>query len=153
MFKVHVPYPDADALESILEEALDSEPADNLSAILSASELEGLRSWGTKVIVAGPVKRAAVDLILATQPAHDDHSPASRHLRYGASPRGLQAIVRAARINALLEGRAHVAIEDLNRVALPALRHRVLLKVESELDGLGPDRVLRDIIGSWLNSR
>ncbi|MDH3933315.1 MAG: hypothetical protein OET16_13935, partial [Chromatiales bacterium] len=121
--------------------------------ILSASELEGLRSWGTKVIVAGPVKRAAVDLILATQPAHDDHSPASRHLRYGASPRGLQAIVRAARINALLEGRAHVAIEDLNRVALPALRHRVLLKVESELDGLGPDRVLRDIIGSWLNSR
>ena len=79
-------------------------------------------------------------------------SVAANHLRYGASPRGLQAIVRAARITALFAGRAHVAIEDVARVALPALRHRVLLKVESELEGIDADTVLREIVETWLNA-
>lgn len=152
LFKVHVPYPDADAMESILDHALDSEPSDRLDRILTAPQVVALSDWGKRVIVAEPVKRAAVELVLATQPSRGKNSVAANHLRYGASPRGLQAIVRAARITALFAGRAHVAIEDIERVALPALRHRVLLKVESELEGIDADTVLREIVGTWLNA-
>ncbi len=152
LFKCHVPYPDADAMASILDQALDSEPSDRLDRIVTESQLSGLHDWGTRVVVAEPVKRAAVELVLATQPARGKDSIAARHLRYGASPRGLQAIVKAARINALFDGRAHVAIEDLRSVALPALRHRVLLKVESELEGVDADTVLQEIVGTWLNA-
>jgi MoxR-like ATPase len=153
LFKIQVPYPDADAMHAILDQALDREPADDLTTILEPAAFAALQAWCAQVVVADPVKRAAVELVLATQPTKGRDSAAERHLRYGASPRGLQAIVRGARVNAVLENRAHVAIEDLRDVALPALRHRVLLRVESELEGYDTDRVLTDIVETWLASR
>ena len=95
-------------------------------------------------------KDAAVDLILATQPeAGGAESDARQHIRYGASPRALQALVRAARVRALLAGRSHVDVADLEAVALPVLRHRILLRLESELDGLDADSTLASIIDGW----
>ena len=91
-----------------------------------------------------------MDLIVATQP--DDSgadTDARRHIRYGASPRALQALVRAARVRALLAGRAHVDVDDLGAVAMPVLRHRVLLRLESELDGLDTESTLASIIDAW----
>ena len=82
-------------------------------------------------------------------PQPDAPAPAREYLRYGASPRGLQAIVRAARVRALLAGRAHVAREDIAAVALPALRHRVLLNMESEIQGVRVDDILEELIRTW----
>jgi MoxR-like ATPase len=100
-----------------------------------------------EVMVAAPIKEAAVDLVLTTQPGAGE---SSRHFRYGASPRGLQALVRSARVRALLAGRAHVAREDLAAVALPVLRHRVLLTVDSEVHGVSVDGVLTELVDQWL---
>jgi MoxR-like ATPase len=65
----------------------------------------------------------------------------------------MQALLRSARMHALLQGRAQVAFDDLRSVALPALRHRVLLKMESEMDGVDTDTVLTDIISQCLPAR
>jgi MoxR-like ATPase len=102
------------------------------------------------VLVAEGCKQAAVDLVLATQPAiAAEHSPAQAHIRYGASPRALQSLLRAARVRAVISGRSHLDIEDVASVALRTLRHRVLLKLESELEGQDADTVLQEIIERW----
>jgi MoxR-like ATPase len=79
------------------------------------------------------------------------HPLASAHVRYGASPRGLQALLRGARVAALMEGRAHVSLEDLRRTSLPALRHRLLLRFESEVDGLTADQLLKEMAAECLS--
>jgi MoxR-like ATPase len=67
-------------------------------------------------------------------------------MRYGASPRGLQAIILAAKIRALLEGRYAVAIDDIRHVASPALRHRLILNFEGEAEGIEPDAIIAEIL-------
>jgi MoxR-like ATPase len=141
LFKLTVPYPDAEALYRMIDVSLDHEPADDVAAILDAGRIDRMLALSTGVFVASGVKRAAVRLVLATDPGHG-HALAKRHLRYGASPRGLQAILRSARVRALAEGRAHVALDDLRHTALPALRHRILLTIESEVDGVVVDELL-----------
>ena len=103
------------------------------------------------VLLGARCKDAAVDLVVATQPdaGATNASDARRHIRYGASPRALQAVVRAARVRALMAGRSHVDVDDLAAVALPVLRHRILLRLESELDGLDADTVLASVIAGW----
>jgi len=102
------------------------------------------------VLVAERCKQAAVSLVLATQPAQGPAAESGReHVRYGASPRALQSLVRAARVRAVLDGRAHLDVDDLAAVALPVLRHRVLLRLESELEGRDVDAVLQGIVEQW----
>ena len=69
-----------------------------------------------------------------------------RYVRYGASPRGLQSLVLGAKIRAILEGRFNVAFEDIREVALPALRHRVILNFEADAEGITADRVIQDVL-------
>jgi MoxR-like ATPase len=154
MFKVKVTYPDEKALLSMIEVSLDNEPADHLSAILSASQIKEIMDQAREVFVSDAVKQATVGLILATHPERNEAIAAGRqHIRYGSSPRGMQAMLRSARMQALLQGRAQVAFEDLRNVALPALRHRVLLKMESEMDGIDTDALLTGIISQCLPER
>jgi MoxR-like ATPase len=102
------------------------------------------------VLVGERCKQAAVALISATQPdpASDARNP-RRHIRYGASPRALQALVRAARVRAVLDGRAHLDVADVDAVAPAVLRHRVLLRLESELDGTDVNAVIAEVIEGW----
>jgi MoxR-like ATPase len=99
--------------------------------------------------IAEPVTRYAARLVLNT---HPDHETASREVkqfvRHGASPRGLQTLVLAGKIRAMLEGRFNVAFEDIREVALPALRHRVLLSYEGEAEGMTPDAVVRSALAA-----
>jgi MoxR-like ATPase len=148
LFKLNVPFPDADALTRLLDVSLDSEPADALDVRLPLPQCQAMMALAREVIVAEPVRRAAVELVLATQ-AGAHGGAAARHIQYGASPRGLQSLVRAARILALRDGRVHLATDDLAEAALPALRHRVLLKLESTLDGVRVDDVLAEIVTTW----
>ena len=67
-------------------------------------------------------------------------------MRYGGSPRGAQALVLAGKIGALLDGRFNVAIDDVREVALPALRHRVILNFEGEAEGITPDAIIRSVL-------
>ncbi len=150
LFKLSVPYPGAESLNRLLDVSLDREPADRLSELLDVERINEIRAISREVLLAEPVRKSAVSLVLSTQPDSGHATGVAReHIRYGASPRALQAIVRAARVRALFERRAHVSHEDLAAVALPALRHRILLRTSSELDGLTAGSILRDILTGW----
>jgi MoxR-like ATPase len=150
--KLRVEFPDADSLLDMLEVSLDEEPADRITPVLNAAGMSHLMGLARSVVVAPPLKRAAVDLILATHRETALGSGAAAHLRYGASPRGLQALLRAARVRALMAGRAHVSPTDLEAVALPCLRHRVLLTIDAELAGKSSDALLNRILETWRRS-
>ncbi len=154
LFKLKVAQPSAAALLALLEVSLDEEPAEHLPPLLEPGRLAAMLAGMRQVFIANPIKQAVVELILATQPESTAASALARsHLRYGASPRGLQSILRAARVSALREGRAHVAYEDIQAAALPALRHRLLLNIHSQLEGIAVDDIVTGIVQEWLGRR
>ena len=90
----------------------------------------------------------AVRLILATHPQGPFAvGVTNRFLRFGSSPRGAQAIVLAAKVRAMLQGRFNVSFDDVRQAYLPALRHRVLLNFEAQAENVSPDTVLTEILG------
>jgi MoxR-like ATPase len=150
LFKLRIGYPPADALRRLLDVSLDAEPANSLAPQLGPARVLELAEVARSVLVSEDCKRAAVALVGATQPHAAEAVPIARsHLRYGASPRALQGLIRAARVRALLDGRAHVAREDLAALALPILRHRLLLTLESELEGLDVDTLVGTLVQQW----
>jgi MoxR-like ATPase len=112
---------------------------------------DAIRKWQAvvrKVIVAPQVQDYAVRLILATHPQGPFASTVTnRFLRFGSSPRGAQTIVLAAKIRAMLDGRFNVSFDDIRKVYLPALRHRILLNFEAQAENISPDTVLTEILG------
>jgi MoxR-like ATPase len=150
LFKLDIPFPDRPSLRSLLDVSLDAEPADTLPPIATPDEVLRIAALCRTVLLSERCKEAAVGLVLATQPGEGPSASMSGgHIRYGASPRALQGLVRAARVRAVMEGRAHVDVADLEAVALPVLRHRVLLRLESELEGLDADRILAALVEQW----
>jgi MoxR-like ATPase len=86
---------------------------------------------------------------LATHPESDQaHELSKRYVRFGASPRGTQALILGAKVHALMNDRAYVSCEDVRAVALPALRHRVLLNFEAEAQRMDADAILARILES-----
>jgi MoxR-like ATPase len=86
-------------------------------------------------------------LVSATHPdTKDAPAIAKQYVRYGASPRGMQTLILAGKILALLDGRYNVAFADLKQAALPALRHRVLLNFEAQAEGISADDVVRGVV-------
>lgn len=149
MVKLGVDFPSHDALLTLLDLSLDQEPAEHLPPLLSEQRLLQISSLCQHILISDFIKESAVKLLLMTQPGANG---AGRHFRYGASPRGLQALVRLARVHALLHGRLQVDLEDLAALALPALRHRVILSIESELAALAVDDLLQQMIIDWRKS-
>ena len=85
--------------------------------------------------------------MLATHPENAGAAPlAKRFVRYGASPRGVQALILAAKIYALLDGRFHVSRADIDKAALPSLRHRIILNFEGEAEGMTSEQILGEIL-------
>ena len=106
-----------------------------------------MQALARQVPIASHVADYAVRLVIATHPDGEGAPEATtRYVRYGASPRAAQAMVLAAKILALLDGRLNVSFEDVRRVALPALRHRVILNFEAEAKQVTADTLLRTII-------
>ena len=97
--------------------------------------------------ISSEILQYASRLLLATHPDQKCVDPKiAGWIRYGASPRGLQSMLGAARLKAVLNGRTNVTRSDVNEVALPCLRHRVLLSFEAESDGITPDHVIEEIV-------
>src|SRR6516162_1185377 len=113
-------------------------------------EGEEIRQWQQlvrEVLVAPPVQDYAIRLVLATHPQGEfATAETNKYIRVGASPRGAQALVLAGKVRALLEGRYNVSFEDIRRVYLPSLRHRVLLNFEAQAENIPSDTVLAQIL-------
>ena len=100
-----------------------------------------------EVLVAPPVQDYAIRLVMATHPQGEFAiADTNRYIRCGASPRGAQALVLAAKVRALLEGRYNVSFEDIRSVYLPALRHRILLNFEAQAENIPADQVLAGLL-------
>jgi len=147
-FKLLVPFPDAAELAEIAKRTTGSTTIE-LSPVAGRSELASMRELSREVPIASHVMDLAVGLVLAT---HPDKAGApeevKRYVRWGASPRGLQSLVLAARIRALRDGRFNVALEDLTAVAPAALRHRIFLNFEADAAGVGSDAVVQAVISA-----
>ena len=145
-FKLNVAYPSEEELLQIAERTTTGRPPE-VQPVADGPTVLAMLDLAREVPIARPVLAFAVRLTTRTHPERP-HSPEStrRYVRYGASPRGLQALVLGAKIRAILEGRFNVAFEDIRAVALPALRHRIILNFEADAEGITPDRVISDVL-------
>jgi MoxR-like ATPase len=120
-----------------------------LREILDAAGILQLRQWVREVPLADVVKDYAVRLILNSRPQPDKNSGeslAQRYVLYGSSPRGLQSVILAAKARALFAGRPNVSFDDIRVMLLPSLRHRLILNLEADADGVSADQILNDLI-------
>lgn len=145
-FKLHMPFPSRAELLTIVERTTTDERA-KVEPVLGVEELLRLQHLVRSVPVAAHVKDYAVRLLLATHPDQPKViSEVARYVRTGGSPRGAQALMLAAKIFALLDGRFAASIDDVRAAALPALRHRILLSFEGEAEGVKTDTLIQQII-------
>jgi len=146
LLKIIVNFPKAQDLMRIIDTTVGTQ---NLRAtsVATGEQLAQLIEIARAVPIATHIKEHAVQLLLATHPDHEDASESiHQFVRYGASPRGLQAMITASKVRALLEGRYNVSIEDLHAVAYPALRHRIILNFDGLADGVTTDTLIKTII-------
>src|SRR3990170_3345282 len=146
LFKLRVLFPALDDLVKIMDRTTGPElPA--VERVTSGATILAMQTLAREVAVAAHVKDYVARVVRATHPEGEGTaSMAKRFVRYGASPRGAQALLLAAKVRALLAERANVSFEDLRAVSLPALRHRVILNFEGEAEGADPDDIVRNAL-------
>ena len=147
-FKLKVAFPSGEDLHTILDRTTSGEQPRIARVLEDPERLLRMREVVRQVPLVREAQERAVGLVLATHPGTERSTPlASRYVRYGASPRGAQALILAAKVYALLEGRYHVSKADIDRAAPAALRHRVLLNFEGEAAGMDADQVIAEALG------
>ena len=145
-FKLVVTYPTAADLHEVLNRTTEGKKAE-VKPVLNHTDLVSLQKLIQQVPVPSQVKDYAVRLVLATHPKTDTAvSISNQYLRFGSSPRGAQALLLAAKVKALTEGRFNASFDDLQSVVLPVLRHRLILNFEAEAEGVTTDMVIAKIL-------
>ena len=145
-FKLRVPFPDVDDLVEISRRTTRFESPD-LNVVLTGEELIEFQELLTHVPVAETLDQYAARLVLATHPESEHmDSQMARYVSYGASPRGMQALIRGARAYCLLDGRTAVSLDDIQRVAKPVFRHRMILNFEGEAEQIDVDWLIDQIL-------
>jgi MoxR-like ATPase len=148
LMKILVVYPTHEELNRIVSRTIQRDEETPMPAMDRDSILE-VRSVCREVMVAPHVQEYAIQLVMATQPEQKEaHEMARKYVRYGSSPRGAQALVECGRVRALMRGRVHLSIEDIQAVAASVLRHRVILNFDAHADGETPESVLKAVIKS-----
>jgi MoxR-like ATPase len=150
LFKVLVPFPRHAELEQILQRTIRATgPEAQPQAVAGAEDVLRMLRVAREVVIAPHLATYAVRLVLATHPNEAAAPPTvKQYVRHGASPRGLQALVAGAQVRALLEDRFNVSRDDLQAVALPAFRHRLILGFEAQADGISSERLITDVLSS-----
>jgi MoxR-like ATPase len=148
MFKVNVEFPSVDDLMQIVERTTGaSEPS--AGKIADGRQIIRMGQLALETPVASQINRYVAHLIASTHPATPGAPEMVRkYVRYGASPRGAQALIIGAKVNALLDGRFNVAFEDVQAVARHALRHRILLNFEGLAENISTDRIVDELAHS-----
>lgn len=146
LFKLVVGYSSREDLNTIVERTTRGERSE-IEKVMGGDEILQWQKLVRDVILAPHVQDYLVRLTLATHP-DGPHAVAATndYVRWGSSPRGAQTMALASKVRALLEGRYNVSFEDVRRVFLPAMRHRILLNFEAQAEGVEPDRVLLEIL-------
>ncbi len=142
LFQMNVEFPTKEELTEIVLMTTGKEEPEPRK-VCSREKLLSLREIAVQVPVATPVAEYLTEMVLKTHPTYENApEEVKQYVRYGASPRGGQAILKAARVFALLDGRYHVSYEDIKKAAKPALRHRIFLNFEGMAEGKTTDEII-----------
>jgi MoxR-like ATPase len=146
LLKIRIGNPSATELVEIVgRTTTNAEP--KATKVAAASDVMEMRALVREVPAARHVLEYASALVMATHPEHAESPEVTkRYIRYGASPRGAQAVTLAAKVRALVEGRHHVGFEDVRAAATSALRHRIIFTFEGQAENLDADDVLAEIV-------
>lgn len=144
-FKLLVPYSGRQELATILSRTTQGETP-RAQAVVTVDQILQMQTLIKRVAVAPHVQDYGIRLVLATHP-QGEFAPAitNQFIRFGASPRGVQALILGGKVRALLDARYHLSFDDVQRSFLPALRHRIMLNFEGQAEGMEPDQVLLKI--------
>ena len=145
-FKLLVGYPSGAELTEVINRTTEKHKA-QLEKVIDGAGLTELQSLVREVPVASHVKDYAVRLVLATHPKTETAAAVSnQYLRFGSSPRGAQTLILAGKVRALTQGRFNVSFDDLQAVAAPALRHRLILNFEAEAEAITTDLIIAQVL-------
>ena len=146
MFKLRVRYPAIEELNAIIDRTTQVRSV-AMDRVMTGPAVLGFRELVREVPIASHVRDLASAIVMATHPQWEHApEPTRRFVRYGASPRGAQALVLGAKVRALADGRYNVSVDDLKQLAAPALRHRVILNFEGEAEGIDVDALIQQIV-------
>jgi len=146
LMKILVTYPSREELNRIVDRTIQREEQVPMPVLDRDAILE-VRSVCREVLVAPHVQEYAIQIVMSTQPEQKEaHDLAKKYIRYGSSPRGAQALVECGRVHALMRGRYHLSIEDVQHVAAAVLRHRIILNFDAHHDGQTPETILQTVI-------
>jgi MoxR-like ATPase len=148
VFKLRVRYPALEELTEIIDRTTRPREVE-VRRVMTGPQVLGYRELVREVPLASHVRDLASLIVLASHPQWERAPEVTRRfVRYGASPRGAQALVLGAKVRALAEGRYNVSVEDLHALAAPALRHRIILNFEGEAEGVDADTLIGQIVES-----
>lgn len=144
--KLMVKYPSGDDLSTILNRTTGAD-VNKANAVVTGERVLELRSLARAIPIADEVQRHAINLVLGTHPDQEQSTNmVKQYVRYGASPRGAQALILYGKILAVLDQRYSVARDDINAAAHPVLRHRMILNFEGQAENVSADDVIDDLI-------
>jgi len=145
-YKLLVGYPSADELSEVIARTTEENQV-QVNKVVDGHALSELQHMVKQVPVASHVKDYAIRLVLASHPNTETALEiTNKFLRFGSSPRGAQSLLLGAKVRALTEGRFNVSFDDIHAVALPALRHRLIVNFEAEAEGITTDHILDKIL-------
>jgi MoxR-like ATPase len=146
LFKLRIRYPALEQLSEIIDRTTTShDPV--VERVMTGNETLAARELVREVPIASHVRQFAATLVMATHPQWEEAPDITRrYIRYGASPRAAQALVLGAKVLALRAGRFAVSVDDVKTIALPVLRHRIILNFEGEAEGIEADRLLSEVL-------
>lgn len=146
IFKLDVKFPSKDELLDIVSITTGKRES-QAQKLFDGNKIKEMRDISLEVPIADAVAQYAMDIIIKSHPELDASPEAvKKYVRYGSSPRGAQAIIRTARINALSKGRYNVAYDDIKDVAYDVLRHRVFLNFEALSDGVKVEDIIDELL-------
>jgi MoxR-like ATPase len=146
LMKILVTYPNREELNRIVARTIQPE-TESPQPVMDREAIMQVRGVCREVLVAPHVQEYAIHMVMATQPEQKEaHELARKYVRYGSSPRGAQALVECGRVRALMRGRYHLSVEDVQQVAPAVLRHRIILNFDAHADGQTPETILTAIV-------
>jgi MoxR-like ATPase len=149
LFKLFVKFPSFEELNQIINLTITNEKT-QLNKIVDGGTILRMREIAREIPIAKPVQEYALKLLLATHPDNEDAPEVTKkYIRFGASPRGAQAMISTAKVRALMDGRFNVSFKDIEFVAYPALRHRFFLNFDAIADKVSADHIISEIIKSF----
>lgn len=144
LFKVDVPFPTREELNEVVSRTILKQGTE-LGKLMNSESILRMRGLLEKVVVIDPIRDFAIRLILATHPTSEfSTEKVKRYVKWGASPRAAQALIRSARVRALSEGRAHVSFEDITYFAGEVLQHRVLLNYDGQAENVSTPELIKE---------